>query len=89
MEGALSSIQYTYAELPYADWGIHPTGPNRAVVHIRGLLSDVDIEVGEGQCRLLAPQTEYTESHLRDKWIPPSLLFKVIDPNDGYKMWPE
>ncbi|KND04959.1 uncharacterized protein SPPG_00646 [Spizellomyces punctatus DAOM BR117] len=73
-----ATVQGTYAEFPLRDWDIHPSGPNSAIIHIRGTLSDIKIEIGEGNCRLMSPHSEYTESHLGDRWMSPPMLFKTL-----------
>ncbi|TPX57393.1 hypothetical protein PhCBS80983_g03887 [Powellomyces hirtus] len=71
-------VQYTYAELPYADWSIRPTSPNHATLHIRGVLNDIQIDIGEGQCRLISPRTEFTDEHLGTRWTSPTILFRRL-----------
>ncbi|KAI8998410.1 hypothetical protein BC832DRAFT_234279 [Gaertneriomyces semiglobifer] len=71
-------IQNAYAELPYIDWDIRPSGTNRAIARIRGLFNDIQVEVGEEGCRLLHPSNKYTQTYLQDKWHPTALLFKHL-----------
>ncbi|KAI9088741.1 hypothetical protein DFS34DRAFT_598231 [Phlyctochytrium arcticum] len=70
--------QDAYAEFPLQDWDMHPSGLNKAIIHIYGALSDVEIEIGEGQCRLVSPRTEYTETHFSDRWMSPPMLFMLL-----------
>ncbi|RKO87557.1 hypothetical protein BDK51DRAFT_27374, partial [Blyttiomyces helicus] len=69
-------VQNTYEELPLLDWTIRPISLNRAIVYLLGQHSTIEIEVGEGECRLLRPSTEYTEKHLQHRWLAPAMLFK-------------
>ncbi|KAJ3150288.1 Protein casc1 [Geranomyces michiganensis] len=71
-------VQSTYAELPYGDWSLHPLSATSAHLHVRGVLNDIEVEIGPGACRLIAPRTSFTEAHLGDKWTSPAILFRRL-----------
>ncbi|KAI8822900.1 uncharacterized protein EV422DRAFT_383551 [Fimicolochytrium jonesii] len=70
-------VQYTYAEFPYEDWSIRPIAPNSAILHIRGLLNDLEIEVGPGKCRALRPALDLSQLAEGEAWLFPAILFRV------------
>ncbi|KAJ3181987.1 Protein casc1 [Geranomyces variabilis] len=71
-------VQSTYTELPYADWSLHPLSTTSAHLHVRGVLNDIELEIGPGACRLISPRTPFTEEHLGDKWMNPAILFRRL-----------
>ncbi|KAJ3148431.1 Protein casc1 [Geranomyces variabilis] len=71
-------VQSTYAELPYGDWSLHPLSATSAHLHVRGVLNDIELEIGPGACRLISPRTPFTEEHLCDKWMNPAILFRRL-----------
>ncbi|KAJ3294999.1 Protein casc1 [Borealophlyctis nickersoniae] len=67
-------VQNTYAELPYQDWTLRPVSHNRASLSIVGRLGDIEILIGEGECRLVKPVSEAVEGG----WMAPGILFKRL-----------
>lgn len=70
--------QYTFAEFPFADWHLRPTGKNQSRLLIRGKLNEIVIEIGEGYVKLLSPTTDYIDVMVKNRKMPPSLLLKKL-----------
>ncbi|KAJ3039947.1 Protein casc1 [Rhizophlyctis rosea] len=71
-------VQNSYAEFPYHDWTITPTTLSTATVTILGRLGDLELEVGEGVCRLIRPRSAWTEKNLGGRWMEVGILFKRL-----------
>lgn len=74
-------VQDAFAEFPYANWHLRPTGNDRATLTINGKTQEVEIEIGDLGCRLLKPvitESDPDEVDLKSSWLPPSLLLKKM-----------
>ncbi|KAI9209837.1 uncharacterized protein BJ171DRAFT_485169, partial [Polychytrium aggregatum] len=72
-------IQGLYSEFPLQDWLMKPSPTkNRSTLWIRGKENEAEIEIGEGECRFVAPMKPFMEKEFLDKWYPPELLFKKL-----------
>ncbi|KXS20871.1 hypothetical protein M427DRAFT_347405 [Gonapodya prolifera JEL478] len=50
-------VQDGHLEYPFDNWHISPTASlNRALLVVKGRYNEVEIEIGEGECRLLKPR---------------------------------
>ncbi|KAJ3338328.1 hypothetical protein HDU93_009628 [Gonapodya sp. JEL0774] len=73
-------VQDAFLEYPLEDWQIRPTASaNHAILTVRGRFNEIEIEIGEGECRLLKPRIIRSgRAELagldNEAWFQPSIL---------------
>ncbi|KAG5463404.1 MAG: hypothetical protein BJ554DRAFT_7855, partial [Olpidium bornovanus] len=75
-------VQDAFSELPYAHWHMRPStaSPNLITLTISGKSQQIQVEIGEQGCRLLAPvvdSSELNDPNINKTWMSASLMFKV------------
>ncbi|KAJ3207307.1 Protein casc1 [Entophlyctis luteolus] len=71
-------VQKTYAEFPFQDWSIEPSGDCRAVFRIHGSVNEIIFEAFEGKCQLKSPMTPFLQDYVGGKWFNPALFFMKL-----------
>ncbi|KAI8846064.1 hypothetical protein BC829DRAFT_399161 [Chytridium lagenaria] len=75
--GPTALVQRTFAEYPFQHWELKPIDSKSTLLKVQGAVTEIEIEIREGACRLLKPTTKYLESVLKGELMSPSLLFHV------------
>lgn len=71
-------VQNTYSEFPIKNWTLDPIGRNQALLVIKGVGNEISIEINDGKCRLVSPNTSYIDKYIKGEWMSPSLLLMRI-----------
>ena len=83
----ISMLQRSHVDLPLTDWRIATVSRSLAVLTLQAHVMQVQIEIGEGYCRLLQPVSEELEVLNTSKSLSPGLLLQVCIQRGQNMMW--
>lgn len=71
-------VQNSYGEFPLKEWSLSPQGPEVILLKIKGLFSELSIEIINGKCRLVSPNFPQIQDPSGSNLLPPLFLFKRL-----------
>ncbi|XP_059174168.1 dynein axonemal intermediate chain 7 homolog isoform X3 [Physella acuta] len=76
--GTFCLLQDTHMNMPFQSWNLRPHGVNRAVLTITAAIIEIEIEMKDSLCCLSQPKDKPELESIRDKWVTPQELVKIM-----------
>ncbi|XP_071589259.1 dynein axonemal intermediate chain 7 isoform X3 [Heliangelus exortis] len=83
-------LQDAHLSMPYSTWELQPTGTDEALLLVKTIFAEVQIQIKDNQCMLssVVAQEKHVLSHLTGNWISPLELRAVLK-KAGVNIFPE